>query len=162
MKHKNLIPFLDVAYDGFDSGDHKKDNYLITLLYEMGFQMFVSHTYSKTLGLYQDRIGSLSVVCIDSNVANDVMENLKATIRGIWLTPPANGALIVSDILENQSQLDLWKNEMIQVSKNILKTRYMLRNELEKHASQYSWEHISEGKGIFSYSGLTGNIFAND
>ena len=65
MKKKNIIPYFDSAYQGFASGDIVKDAWAIRYFVQQGFQLFVSQSYAKNMGLYGERVGALHVVAKD-------------------------------------------------------------------------------------------------
>lgn len=62
MKKNKLIPFFDMAYQGFASGDVDKDAWPIRYFLEQGLQMFVCQSFAKNMGLYSERIGALHIV----------------------------------------------------------------------------------------------------
>ena len=76
MKQQDLIPFFDTAYQGFASGDLEKDAFAIRYFLAQGFQMFVSQSYAKNMGMYGERIGALYVVCHNQNTAKNVLSQL--------------------------------------------------------------------------------------
>jgi aspartate/tyrosine/aromatic aminotransferase len=52
MKTKKLIPYFDSAYQGFASGDIIKDAWPIRYFTSQGFNLLVSQSYAKNMGLY--------------------------------------------------------------------------------------------------------------
>jgi aspartate/tyrosine/aromatic aminotransferase len=65
MKKNSLVPYFDSAYQGFASGDLDKDAWAIRYFIDPGFQMIVSQSFAKNMGLYGERIGALHIVCIN-------------------------------------------------------------------------------------------------
>lgn len=65
MKKRKLIPYFDSAYQGFASGDLIKDSWPIRYFAEQGFEMLVSQSYAKNMGMYGERIGALHVISKD-------------------------------------------------------------------------------------------------
>ncbi|RAX29508.1 UNVERIFIED_CONTAM: aromatic amino acid aminotransferase, partial [Escherichia coli] len=80
LKARQLIPFLDIAYQGFGGG-LEEDAYAIRAIASAGMPMLVSNSFSKIFSLYGERVGGLSVVWEDSETAGRVLGQLKATVR---------------------------------------------------------------------------------
>ena len=78
LKAKDLIPFLDIAYQGFGQGI-EEDAYLIRALDQAGLNFIVSNSFSKIFSLYGERVGGLTFVCDDQATAQKVLGQLKAT-----------------------------------------------------------------------------------
>src|SRR5690606_2107576 len=97
LQDRKLIPFLDMAYQGFGQG-LEQDAYAIRALDQSGMSFIVSHSFSKIFSLYGERIGSLSFVCDDAAISQNVLGQLKATVRRIYSSPAINGALLVSQV----------------------------------------------------------------
>jgi aspartate aminotransferase len=158
MKTKKLIPYFDTAYQGFASGDLEKDAFPIRLFNQMGFQMLVSQSYAKNMGLYGERVGALHVVCHNPKTAEKVLSQLKLVIRPMYSNPPQHGALIVHRVLSNPEYYKRWAQELADVSKRIIEVRHLLRKNLEDLKTPGTWEHITDQIGMFSYTGLNEKI----
>jgi len=156
MKKRDLIPFFDTAYQGFASGDLERDAFPIRHFLENGFQMFVSQSYAKNMGLYGERIGALHVVTLNTTTAENVLSQLKIIIRPMYSSPPMHGALIVAKILSKPEYFQRWKEELSSISNRIIQVRKILRDELESLKTPGNWEHITNQIGMFSYTGLNG------
>ena len=103
MKKKKLIPYFDSAYQGFASGDIIRDASSIRYFVEQGFDMFVSQSYAKNMGLYGERVGALHVVTKDKEIASRVLSQLKIIIRANISSPPIHGARIAERVLSNDA-----------------------------------------------------------
>lgn len=57
-----MIPFFDVAYQGFASGDLQKDVWPVRYFVNQGFQMIVTQSFAKNMGLYSERIGAFHLI----------------------------------------------------------------------------------------------------
>lgn len=77
MKKNNLIPFFDSAYQGFATGDLEKDAWPIRYFIEQGFQMVISQSFAKNMGLYGERVGALHVVTSCKDTSERVLSQLK-------------------------------------------------------------------------------------
>ena len=77
-------PFLDLAYQGYGDGI-EEDAFAIRLLADAGPGFFVANSFSKSMSLYGERCGALSVVCPDAEQAGRVLGQPRprcgATIR---------------------------------------------------------------------------------
>ena len=98
MKKRDLIPFFDTAYQGFASGCLERDAFAIRHFLEKGFQMIVTQSYAKNMGLYGERIGALHIVASCQKTAENVLSEIRLNIRNLYLTPPIHGALIVAHL----------------------------------------------------------------
>lgn len=159
MKQKGLFPFFDTAYQGFATGDLEKDAFPIRYFADQGFQMCISQSYAKNMGLYSERVGALHFVTKDEETAKKLMSQIKLVIRPMYSNPPIHGALIAHRVLSNAKYLQEWKDELASVSKRILEMRNLLRGELERLNTPGNWEHITNQIGMFSYTGMTSIIY---
>ncbi|MGE9664942.1 aromatic amino acid transaminase, partial [Escherichia coli] len=75
LKARDLIPFLDIAYQGFGGGI-EDDAYAIRAIASAGLPALVSNSFSKIFSLYGERVGGLSVVCEDGDTASRVLGQL--------------------------------------------------------------------------------------
>eukprot|EP01022_Parablepharisma_sp_SALTPOND_P028587 TRINITY_DN7119_c0_g2_i2.p1 TRINITY_DN7119_c0_g2~~TRINITY_DN7119_c0_g2_i2.p1 ORF type:complete len:421 (+),score=27.86 TRINITY_DN7119_c0_g2_i2:214-1476(+) len=154
-KLKSLIPFIDLAYQGFATGDLDKDAYAVRLFAEQGLQLLVAQSFAKNAGLYGERVGALHIVCPNKETAMKVLTNIQIDIRGMYSNPPCHGARIMARILSGPDYLAEWKVELKAISERIQQTRKLLHGELMKLNTPGKWDHILNQIGMFSYTGLT-------
>ena len=154
-KEKNLLPFFDSAYQGFASGDARKDAAAVRMFVEDGHNIAVVQSFSKNFGLYGQRIGALSVVAADPEEASRVLSQLKVHIRPSYSNPPRHGARIVAKILADPEKTNDFVDQCMGMAKRIDCMRYELRLALERLGSNRSWDHVTSQIGMFAYSGLT-------
>ncbi|EGR33572.1 hypothetical protein IMG5_049480 [Ichthyophthirius multifiliis] len=155
MKQNKLFPFFDSAYQGFASGDLVKDAFSIRLFTELGFQLVVSQSFAKNMGLYSERIGAFHIVCANKDTAVKVLSQIKLVIRPMYSNPPAHGARIAAKILGDQVLYNEWLEELNMVSKRIIDMRIAFKNELVRLQTPGNWDHITQQIGMFSFTGLT-------
>ena len=98
VKARRLVPFLDMAYQGFGEGI-AEDGAVIGQFLEAGIDFFVATSFSKSFSLYGERVGALSVVCANSDEAARVLSQLKIVIRTNYSNPPIHGAQVVAMVL---------------------------------------------------------------
>lgn len=154
VKARQLIPFLDIAYQGFGNG-MDEDAYAIRAMTEAGVTAFISNSFSKIFSLYGERVGGLSVVCEDSSSAVNVLGQLKATVRRNYSSPPAHGAQVVSRVLNSPQLRDQWLTEVEVMRQRILDMRTRLVAVLAQKVPQHDFSFILRQNGMFSYTGLT-------
>ncbi len=155
LKAGNLIPFLDIAYQGFGDG-MEQDAYAIRAMDQAGLNFIVSNSFSKIFSLYGERVGGLTFVCDDVEAAQATFGQLKATVRRIYSSPPTTGAWLVDQVLNDAELNQQWQGEVQHMRERIIKMRQILRDELSKALPDRDFNYLVEQKGMFSYTGLTG------
>ncbi|KAF8397143.1 hypothetical protein HHK36_016050 [Tetracentron sinense] len=155
VKVKNHFPFFDMAYQGFASGDLDRDARAIRIFLEDGHLIGCAQSFAKIMGLYGQRVGCLSVLCLDAKQAIAVKSQLQQIARAMYSNPPVRGALLVSTILSDPDLKELWVKEVKVMANRVIRMRATLRENLEKLGSPLNWEHITNQIGMFCYSGLT-------
>ena len=153
LKERNLIPFLDIAYQGFGDG-MEQDAYAIRALDQAGLNFIVSNSFSKIFSLYGERVGGLSVVCQDEAMAELVQGQLKFTVRRIYSSPPSHGGHIVDIVMNDDALFEEWVQEVYVMRDRIKAMRQKLRDGLERKIPGRSFEYITKQNGMFSYTGL--------
>lgn len=151
---RQLIPFLDIAYQGF-AEDLQSDAYLIRALEKAGANFLLSNSFSKIFSLYGERVGGLTAVCDTPDVAEKVLGQLKATVRKIYSSPPATGALLVNAVLQDKELTKNWQMELQQMRERIQKMRQVLCDELSKRVPNQDFSYLTSQRGMFSYTGLS-------
>jgi aromatic-amino-acid transaminase len=149
----DLIPFLDMAYQGF--GDSVLDDGAVVKLFgETLGPLFVSSSFSKSFSLYGERIGALSVVATDKEQASRVLSQLKLVIRTNYSNPPTHGGALVAAALTDPVARELWDKELGEMRDRIKSMRVALHGALKRLAPTANFENILTQRGMFSYSGL--------
>lgn len=153
-KEKQLIPFLDIAYQGFGNG-LDEDAGAIRQFADAGIPFFVSNSFSKSFSLYGERIGALTVVCHNEEEAKRVVSKLKAVIRANYSNPPAHGAKIVSTVLNDPELLAQWHADLKEMRERIKEMRHALASALKEKGAKVDFSFIEDQNGMFSFSRLT-------
>ncbi|SEL73858.1 aromatic amino acid aminotransferase apoenzyme [Kosakonia sacchari] len=154
LKARNLIPFLDIAYQGFGAG-MEEDAYAIRAIASAGMPALVSNSFSKIFSLYGERIGGLSVVCEDSEAAGRVLGQLKATVRRNYSSPPSFGAQLVATVLGDAALRALWLKEVETMRTRIQAMRQQLVQVLREAVPGGNFDYLLKQRGMFSYTGLS-------
>ncbi|MFC0154234.1 aromatic amino acid transaminase [Xanthomonas dyei] len=154
LKERNLFPFVDIAYQGFDKGI-EADAYAVRLLAAEGIDSYVvASSYSKSFSLYGERVGALSVVSATAAEAKAVQSQVKRIIRTIYSSPSTHGAALVAGVLTSPELRDVWEQELTEMRERIHSLRAGLVERLATLGSP-EFEFIQRQAGMFSYSGLT-------
>jgi len=154
LKARNLIPFLDIAYQGFGAG-MEEDAYAIRAIASAGMPALVSNSFSKIFSLYGERVGGLSVVCEDSEAAGRVLGQLKATVRRNYSSPPSFGAQLVATVLGDAALRALWLKEVETMRTRIQAMRQQLVQVLREAVPGGNFDYLLKQRGMFSYTGLS-------
>ncbi|OJJ47739.1 hypothetical protein ASPZODRAFT_63994 [Penicilliopsis zonata CBS 506.65] len=164
---KGLIPFFDLAYQGFASGSVEEDSWAIRHFfhYQPQLEFFVAQSFSKNFGLYGQRAGALHVVTssagLSTGVSQAVLANLCSLVRGEYSMAPRRGSEIVKTVLRSPDMRRQWHEDLQLMSGRIKAMRQALYDRLVALQTPGTWEHILSQIGMFSYTGLSENqVFA--
>jgi aromatic-amino-acid transaminase len=154
VKKARLVPFLDMAYQGFGQGI-AEDGAVIGKFVAAGLSFFVSTSFSKSFSLYGERVGALSVLCQDKDEAARVLSQLKIMVRTNYSNPPTHGGQVVATVLNTPELRALWEKELGEMRLRIKQMRIALVEKLKAAGVKQDMGFITEQVGMFSYSGLT-------
>ncbi len=153
-KANDLVPFLDMAYQGFGYG-LKEDGAVIQKFVDAGLTFFVSTSFSKSFSLYGERVGALSVLCTDKAEADRVLSQLKIAIRTNYSNPPTHGGSVVAAVLGNPELRKQWEDELAEMRVRIKAMRSAFVEKLKAAGVKQDMSFITTQIGMFSYSGLS-------
>ena len=156
---RQLIPFLDIAYQGFATGI-EEDGAAVQLFADSGMSFFVSSSFSKSFSLYGERVGALSIVTQSKEESARVLSQLKRVIRTNYSNPPTHGAAIVAMVLNSPKLRQMWEDELAEMRERIKAMRHGLNKKLAAAGAQQDFSFIETQRGMFSYSGLTADQVA--
>jgi aromatic-amino-acid transaminase len=151
---RGLIPFVDIAYQGFGEGIDA-DREVVRRFAQAGGPVFVSNSFSKSFSLYGERVGALSVVAGSGDEAARVLSQLKHTVRTNYSNPPTHGSQIVATVLTTPELRALWETELGQMRERIRDLRRQLVEKLRVRALHADFGFVMRQRGMFSYSGLS-------
>jgi len=154
VKAKNLVPFLDMAYQGFGHGI-AEDGAVIGKFVAAGLSFFVSTSFSKSFSLYGERVGALSVLCDSKEEAGRVLSQLKIAIRTNYSNPPIHGGTVVAAVLNTPDLRAVWEKELGDMRLRIKQMRLALVEKLKTAGVAQDMSFITTQIGMFSYSGLS-------
>jgi aromatic-amino-acid transaminase len=155
-----LLPYLDLAYQGF--GDSiVEDAYALRALAAArdragrSLSFFVANSFSKSMSLYGERCGALSVVCADAGEATNVLGQLKFTVRRNYSSPPIHGGQIVAAVLTEPALRRDWEAELSAMRERIQVMRRSLHGVLAAKMPDRDFGYFLHQRGMFSYTGLS-------
>ncbi|ALS63794.1 amino acid aminotransferase [Pandoraea apista] len=154
VKARKLVPFLDIAYQGFGDGIDA-DAAVVRLFAAAGLNFFVSSSFSKSFSLYGERVGALSIVTSSKDESTRVLSQLKRVIRTNYSNPPTHGGSVVAAVLGNAELRALWEEELAEMRERIRAMRLALVEKLRAHGVERDFSFVIKQRGMFSYSGLT-------
>lgn len=151
---RGLIPFLDMAYQGFGEGI-AEDGKVVGMFTAAGGPLFVSNSFSKSFSLYGERVGALSIVGATAEEAARVLSQLKRVIRTNYSNPPVHGGQVVATVLGSAELRQVWEDELAGMRVRIREMRNALVEKLKAKAPDHDFGFVREQCGMFSYSGLS-------
>jgi aromatic-amino-acid transaminase len=154
VKARNLIAFLDMAYQGFGFGI-AEDGAVIQKFVDAGLSFFVSTSFSKSFSLYGERVGALSVLCDSKEECERVLSQLKIAIRTNYSNPPTHGATVCATVLNTPELRKLWEEELGGMRVRIKALRSAFVQKLKEAGVKQDFSFIEQQIGMFSYSGLS-------
>lgn len=154
VKARNLVPFLDIAYQGFGDGI-EEDAQAVRLFADSGLTFLVSSSFSKSFSLYGERVGALTLVSKSREESARVLSQVKRVIRTNYSNPPTHGATIVATVLSNPELRALWEAELGEMRQRIRSMRNALVEGLAAAGANRDFAFVNAQRGMFSYSGLT-------
>ncbi len=153
VKARQLVPFLDIAYQGFGDG-LEKDAAVIRLFAQHDVTMLISSSFSKSFSLYGERVGALTLVASSKEESTRVLSQLKRLIRTNYSNPPTHGASIVARVLNSPQLYAKWEQELAEMRDRIRNMRQQLVDELKAAGVKQDFNFILQQRGMFSYTGL--------
>jgi aromatic-amino-acid transaminase len=151
---RGLVPFLDMAYQGFGDGIYE-DGAAVRKFLAAGLEFLVSTSFSKSFSLYGERVGALSIVCSTTAEQSKVLSQLKIAIRTNYSNPPTHGASVVATVLTNPELRAMWESELGEMRVRIKEMRSALASGLAAAGVTSDLGYITVQRGMFSYSGLS-------
>ncbi|MGI4850221.1 MAG: aromatic amino acid transaminase [Janthinobacterium lividum] len=154
VRENGLLPFLDMAYQGFGDGI-AEDGQVVHRFTEAGGPVFVSNSFSKSFSLYGERVGAFSIVTASAEEAARVLSQVKRVIRTNYSNPPSHGGAVVAAALASPELRKLWEDELSGMRVRIRALRAELVEKLTARAPGNDFSFMLKQRGMFSYSGLT-------
>jgi aromatic-amino-acid transaminase len=154
VRTRGLVPFLDLAYQGFGDG-LDADGAVVRSFAATPGPLLVTSSFSKSFSLYGERVGALSVIGTDKDEAARVLSQLKRLVRANYSNPPTHGGKVVTTVLCSPELRAVWEAELATMRNRIKLMRAMLVERLHERIPGADFRFILAQRGMFSYSGLT-------
>ena len=154
LRERALLPYLDLAYQGFGDG-MDEDAYAVRALASAGLTFFVANSFSKSMSVYGERCGALTAVCASAAEAALVMGQLRFTVRRIYSSPGIHAGKIVAHVLGDADLRALWQAELAAMRERILAMRQALHARLVALLPGRDFGYLLSQRGMFSYTGLS-------
>ncbi|HEX4584115.1 MAG TPA: amino acid aminotransferase [Burkholderiaceae bacterium] len=154
VRQRNLVPFLDIAYQGFGEG-LETDSAAVRLVAAAGIDALVASSFSKSFSLYGERVGALTLLTGTRETAGRVLSQLKRAIRTNYSSPPTHGGALVAAVLGSAELRALWERELSAMRNRIRQMRDRLVDGLAQRRVATDFSFVRRQRGMFSYSGLT-------
>lgn len=153
-RERGLVPFLDMAYQGFADGI-EPDAVAVRAFSASGLQFFVSSSFSKSFSLYGERVGALSIVTASKEEAGRVLSQVKRVIRTNYSNPPIHGGALVAAVLSSPELRQMWETELAGMRDRIRAMRTGLVDAIKAQGVAQDFSFVVQQRGMFSYTGLT-------
>lgn len=151
---RGWMPFVDFAYQGFADGIDTDAAGVRTLAAAVP-EMLIASSFSKNFGLYNERVGALTLIASSNSQAQTALGHIKRCIRTNYSNPPAHGAMLVSKVLDTPELRKQWEDEVRQMRERIARMRTLFVNTLKSKGVPQDFSFIEKQKGMFSFSGLS-------
>jgi aromatic-amino-acid transaminase len=154
VRERNLVPYLDMAYQGFAEGI-AADGAAVRTFAESGAECFIASSFSKSFSLYGERVGALTIVTESADASKRVLSQLKRVIRTNYSNPPTPGGALVAAVLGSSELRGRWESELTGMRERIKVMRASLVKLLQERVAGRDFSFVLQQRGMFSYSGLT-------
>ncbi|GMU92087.1 MAG: aromatic amino acid aminotransferase [Candidatus Hydrogenedentota bacterium] len=148
------VPLFDFAYQGLADGLNE-DAQGVAQFLAPGRELLVCSSFSKNFGLYNERVGALTLVADSRGSAEKALSHLKRVIRSNYSNPPAHGSNIVTTILQDAALRTEWEGEVRTMRDRIAGMRQLFVETLRAKGVAQDFSFLVKQKGMFSFSGLT-------
>ncbi|MCD9473643.1 aminotransferase class I/II-fold pyridoxal phosphate-dependent enzyme [Photobacterium phosphoreum] len=150
---KGLLPMFDFAYQGFARGV-EEDAQGLRIFADQVPELLVASSFSKNFGLYNERVGAFTLVAKNAEQAIISFSQVKSIARVIYSNPPAHGAAIVTQILNDAVLRAEWEQEVADMRDRIQEMRVLFVATLKQCGVDADFSFIERQNGMFSFSGL--------
>jgi len=151
---RELLPFVDVAYQGFAAG-LDTDVFIVRELAGRVPEMLVCTSCSKNFGLYRDRVGTLFIVTADGETREIAQSQANNLVRTMYSMPPDHGAAVVETILHDEQLRAGWHGELAEMRERLQEMRQLLDEALRAEAPDHDFSHVVRAKGMFCFLGVS-------
>ncbi|MGO3743738.1 amino acid aminotransferase [Kerstersia sp.] len=157
VQERGLLPFVDMAYQGFGAGI-ASDAFVIRELLRRNIPAFVANSFSKNFSLYGERCGGLSLICEDQEAAQRVLGQLASVVRSNYSSPPVHGVSVITQVLSTPALRAQWEEQLTHMRERMLAMRaqlfQLLSEKLNGTRCASQLDRYVQQRGMFTYTGL--------
>lgn len=154
VEERGLLPFVDMAYQGFGAGI-ENDAFAIREMLRRNIPAFIANSFSKNFSLYGERCGGLSLICEDQNAAQRVLGQLASVVRSNYSSPPVHGATVITQVLNTPELRAQWEAQLTTMRERMVAMRATLFQLLSEKVSNSHLDRYIQQRGMFTYTGLS-------
>jgi aspartate/tyrosine/aromatic aminotransferase len=111
VAERGLLPFVDIAYQGFGRGLDEDARGLRGILSACE-EVIAAQSCDKNFSVYRDRVGSLFVKTGTKAATTRAMAHVSQRAREMWSMPPDHGAAAVRIVLDTPELRQRWPVEL--------------------------------------------------
>ncbi|MBX2848107.1 MAG: aspartate/tyrosine/aromatic aminotransferase [Acidiferrobacterales bacterium] len=154
MQQRNLVPFIDMAYQGFGDG-LIDDAYGVRLAVEKLPEVLICDSCSKNFGLYRERTGAVIVVTESAKQSLAAKSYIMSAARRSYSMSPYHGSGIVGHLLSAPDLTKEWQEELENIRNRMDRVRIGLAEGLNEAQSKMDFSFVARSKGMFCFLGIT-------
>ncbi|MER8926099.1 amino acid aminotransferase [Mesorhizobium sp. M0859] len=151
---RGLLPFVDIAYQGFGEG-LDADAAGLRLLAAKVPEMVVASSCSKNFAVYRDRVGAALIMAKGGAQADLAMGQMLSAARAMYSMPPDHGAAAVRIVLEDPALRSDWEAELEEMRLRMLRLRVQFAEALRRQSNSDRFDFVASHRGMFSRLGLS-------
>jgi aspartate aminotransferase len=153
LERRNLVPFVDLAYQGFGD-DLESDVAGLRLLAARLPTLLLAISCSKNFGLYRERVGALAVLADGATTARALATHQARTGRRMYSMPPDHGAAVAARVLGTPRLRESWQQELAAMVARLKSLRALLAARLAARRPDLDFSWLTRQRGMFSLLGL--------
>lgn len=154
LAERRLVTLVDFAYQGFGEGLREDAAGLMELCARLD-ELLVCSSFSKNFGLYNERVGALTLVGATAAATAAALSHAKLCVRTNYSNPPFHGGAVVRTVLSDASLREAWELELRQMRERIHRMRMLFAETMQAKGSPRDFSFITRQRGMFSFSGLS-------
>jgi len=153
VERRGLVPFVDLAYQGFGD-DLETDVAGLRALVQRVPELLVAVSCSKNFGLYRERTGALAVISANASARAAVATHQARLARRMYSMPPDHGAAVAARVLGNAALRQAWQEEVATMVARMKSLRTLLAARLAARLPGHDFAWLTRQRGMFSLLGL--------
>jgi aspartate aminotransferase len=153
LERRDLVPFVDLAYQGFGD-DLETDVAGLRLLAARLPTLLLAISCSKNFGLYRERVGALAVLAENPATARALATHQARTGRRMYSMPPDHGAAVAARVLGVAALRESWQQELAAMVARLKSLRMLLASRLSARRPDLDFTWLTRQRGMFSLLGL--------